>query len=469
MRGKDKKDTHLSHERLVDKAEGMFLYREGESHETPLDEFSRRRRIDDLLGQSMHYTSVLAQDEHRSGKGSRRRMWIGIAGAVALAASVLLLIVMGEPQRDPGQSPKPTAKAILTESTPQVFVVAGAATLGELELLRAGSSVNMSKTLVAGADRMVATIGESIVLVADKSARLRLFRNRPDDVAVFLEEGDVLVIVKPSKEQPAFAIDTKQGRISVVGTVFGVRQSMAGTAVEVFRGAVELDEGLKERRRLAASGWAMLGDLETATIDKQRMDRVVTVANVVTQLAFNRDDDILAKVDLNAVFSSSVTPEDDKTNAKTARAEIPTAQKSSPGQVAITKQQLLQLAQSAKRERNWQSAADILETLIQSFPNSVEARIALVSLGSLELGKLNRPAMALKRFDRYLAGKKSGNLAIEAYWARARALKKLGRTDKERIALSEFLTRFPNAFQSKEGAARLNALNQASSTQTSPH
>jgi ferric-dicitrate binding protein FerR (iron transport regulator) len=136
----------------------------------------------------------------------------------------------------------------------------------------------------------------------------------------------------------------------------------------------------------------------------------------------------------------------------------PVAPPTPPAETAAT---LLDRAQRLRAARDYPAAARAYQDLITRHAGSAEARAALVSLGLLLLGPGLDPAGALHAFDRYLAGAARGDLAEEACFGRARALRALGRRDAERTALADCLRRFPGAVEAMSAGTRLRELTPA--------
>lgn len=118
---------------------------------------------------------------------------------------------------------------------------------------------------------------------------------------------------------------------------------------------------------------------------------------------------------------------------------------------------LLREANAARRDGDKPGALALYRRIGRDFPGSREDSVAAVAIGRLELD-LGQPARALAAFDAYLRGHATGNLAEEAAFGRASALRALGRTDAEREALREFVARYPDSVQHGRARARLDAL-----------
>ena len=91
-----------------------------------------------------------------------------------------------------------------------------------------------------------------------------------------------------------------------------------------------------------------------------------------------------------------------------------------------------------------QTAIAIFRSLQREFPDSLEATVALVSLGDLLFGT-GRQAEALRNFEAYLRREPEGTLVPEALIGKAHALEALGRVAQARSAWGELARRFPNS------------------------
>jgi len=105
--------------------------------------------------------------------------------------------------------------------------------------------------------------------------------------------------------------------------------------------------------------------------------------------------------------------------------------------------QLFVAAGQARRARNFAEAQGLYRALQAHFPGSPEATLSFLSLGDLLLSQ-GAVAQALAQFDAYLASG-DATMAEEALVGRARTLARLGRTEEERAAWRELLSRFPQS------------------------
>jgi tetratricopeptide (TPR) repeat protein len=118
---------------------------------------------------------------------------------------------------------------------------------------------------------------------------------------------------------------------------------------------------------------------------------------------------------------------------------------------------LLREALELRRKGRFAEAAHAYRRLLSQHAGSAEARAALVSLGDLQLSRLQQADAALRSFEAYL---KSGDRALvkEAEYGRIRALRALGRTEEERRAIEHLLVRYPSGVHAESMRARLRSL-----------
>jgi tetratricopeptide (TPR) repeat protein len=116
--------------------------------------------------------------------------------------------------------------------------------------------------------------------------------------------------------------------------------------------------------------------------------------------------------------------------------------------------ELLRQAAVARRDGDRTRALELYRRIGREFRDSREDKVASVAIGRLELDA-GRPERALAAFEAYLRDRSTGNLAQEAAFGRASALRALGRAEAERAALKDFVAKFPDAVQLQRARARL--------------
>lgn len=158
-----------------------------------------------------------------------------------------------------------------------------------------------------------------------------------------------------------------------------------------------------------------------------------------------------------AVVSGAGTDEAAPAQVQKPRALTKPAEEA-PAATAATATDLLAEARAALREQRWNDAATAYRKLVSTYPNTPEARTAVVPLAKLQVDRLGQPAAALPSLEAYIQS--GGSLAVEAGLARIRALRALGRTADEARAIDEFLAAHPNSLETENLRARLGTLRQ---------
>lgn len=106
---------------------------------------------------------------------------------------------------------------------------------------------------------------------------------------------------------------------------------------------------------------------------------------------------------------------------------------------------LLERARELRAGGRYRDSAGVYQRLLREYASSAEARVALVSLGELQLSQLGDASAALRSFDAYLRG--GGALLQEASYGRIRALRRLGKVNEAQAAAAAFITTYPKSVQ----------------------
>jgi TolA-binding protein len=117
---------------------------------------------------------------------------------------------------------------------------------------------------------------------------------------------------------------------------------------------------------------------------------------------------------------------------------------------------LFRRAGAARRDGDYPGARDLYLQLQRAFPESDEARLSHVSMGTLLLAA-GKAAEADQQLSQYLSSG-GGALAEEAMAGRARCLELLGRADDERQVWGELLRVFPSSLYATRAKQRLAQL-----------
>ncbi len=496
-------DCRLEHESLD------ILSDEETSGALPsLDDLARRRLIDDVIAQADELVSNDDKDKEVDSQKTRYRLrtiGFGVGLAAASIAAILLLSNTAAPpvDRPTGQT---TASQQADTAIGQFALLSGDVLVGAQGAM-IGDHLTPGDRLVTGDGRTVVQLPTDISLSVGPQTRLVLHEREDLSLEVLLEEGQIQVSLAPDTDRPGFSVVTEKGQIEVKGTIFSVSANQLSVEVRVLRGEVEIADQSGKQRRLGTHAGTALDAPRIWTLSKQEEETlwqearaidllnsvdnavveiqseptgaIVTVDSVILgrtpvraavragyrELALAIDEEQLARklVDLNSGARVSWSYKLAETGPGTAVVEQPqaTASTSRPTPVHVREssaQELLSRAQSLRAERDWAGAAQIYRKLIKQFPVSDEARACLVSFGDIQLKKLGKPSSALKQFNRYLSIARTGPLAQEALFGKARSLRKLDRLSEEKDTLGSFLERFPSAIQAREARERLTVL-----------
>ncbi len=472
----------------------------------PIDDLSKRRRIDDVL-------SLIEQEKSSgaivsTGKPFRSRRRAVIGGA--LAAGIAVMLGIGYLSIDtaiPPSSPPPREDIAAAQPRPLVGYVLLSARTAKVTnrdnesttILEAGARVRVEqgRAVLRLADRVTVFLGDESEMAVEKCDAER--------IEISLERGHLLASLEPNRTGPDFVVATRAGRVAVTGTVFSVISDRFDVATSVFRGKVRLFEGGGETRDLRAGEQTILGGGEieqipaparteaeelmktldllasgTATtleiesvppgaevkLDDVVLGRTPIIASVraghrrlklaledhtpVRELINLGENDTVARVfDLTTVVNAET---DEEKPARRTKDRMPASS------VEATPEELLARAQSFRAMRDWSAAAQTYRALLVRYPKSAEARSSHVSLGTLLLERVRQPAEALRLFDRYLAGSRSGTLAQEAAHGRAEAFRSMGDRQSEADALRRFVRDFPTAIETGMAKKRLKEL-----------
>ncbi len=145
----------------------------------------------------------------------------------------------------------------------------------------------------------------------------------------------------------------------------------------------------------------------------------------------------------------------------TVRTRRPSA---APAPVAAkTPDDLLRLANRARKRRDWTAANGFYTRVRTLHPGTRAAYVASVASAQLNLGKLGRAGVALKLFTRALRQEPRGFLREEAQYGVAQANAKLGNRAAETTALRRFVRDHPRSALAPRARARLVELSGAAS------
>ena len=462
------------------------LYEDSFTPPHQLDDLSRRRYVSDVLAGQEE-----SLDKRDSVKKSRIPIWLPVAASFAAAAAVIIFMIGSDKQDDAKDGPEVTSK---TEAPSSGSIDAKILLSSEKRsILTAGSKVELGQTITSKMGNLAIGITDGITALLGPNSQAKLENADNENIRVRLLNGSLVSFVHPNNKGQNYTVVTERSEIVVAGTVFAVQAQNEVDSVRVLRGKVKVHRDGKLYAALASNQVAKGPDwIARAATDTEKKDmqlslgvlELLTAQKMVwmdinsspegavvelngipigktpflaqvrvghSELAINLDGYQTIVEQLNPGLGTRIertfklvkSDENPKREVATKRSEGPA--------------DLLSRAQELKMAKEWEKAASAYGNLISSFPKSGAAKSALVSLGKLELNKLGRPNMALKRFDQYLKG--GGTLSQEAMYGKAAALRKMGLKQQEKETLTRFVELFPNSVEYQSAARRLKELN----------
>lgn len=344
--------------------------------------------------------------------------------------------------------------------------------------------------LAAGAVLSVAA-GEACLLVppgvtvcVDEGTELSIETLEAGTRRFRLHKGQAVAHLEPQPAGSSFGFETPAGSVVAKGTVFSLRTAGSTVSLRVHEGVVLNDSGTRKSSYRAPSvallsherGPAEVGDQATSDARLVELAKYFTdrseAALVVTAAAGSSvalGDFQLGGTPISALVQPgkyrmevsraglapivehlALEPGSHLARAYDATAELDSALVSGAaptprGTVSESAATLLDRARELRAAGRYAGAGAAYQRLLREHAGSAEARVALVSLGELQLSQLGDAAGALRSFDGYLRA--GGALRQEASYGRIRALRRLGRLSDARAATGEFLSRYPQSVQ----------------------
>jgi len=322
------------------------------------------------------------------------------AGALALAASVLLVLW----QRD---------RPVASNTRPTDTVPANAVPV-KPKVLSSRATEDSCGPLVPG-----------IVLCLTAGSEVGAVELEGPRRVVELKRGRAVASLEPQAKGTSFSISTRDGDVTAVGTIFSVELGRDGRAyARVARGKVVVrSQDAKEEQLLLAGQQLRLGDASAVALPLPEAERDLELVGLLAP-----------REEFEAPRSEPVAAQ----GAEPAEA----SGVSSARQPALNDE--LGRARELRARGSFSQAAAIYRSIHARSPRSESGRAALMSLASLQLSSLGDPTGALASYQAYLAGGK-GPLRQQAEYGKIRALRRLGRLQEELQASRAFIEHYPNA------------------------
>lgn len=486
-----------------------------------LDEFSRWRLVDDILAQAdatpPQQLEEVADDGSVPTKLSSYRLF-ALAGT--LAAAAIAAVLFWQSPREKGSETiaiTENTSPSVSPLTGHFALLSGEVLLGAQNAV-IGDQLGSGDRVETGEGRAVVDLPSEIVLSLGPETSLQIHTRDDLGYDVVLDRGQIRVSLPPKANREELSIVTPKGTVEVTGTVFSVNADDDSVEVRVLRGQVAIsDRGGRQRRLGSRTGtslgstrvWSLtqieeeslweevrvlelldssdnavvavqstpLGadvEIDSVYIGKTPVKAAIRAGYREIHVALNGEQSARKLLDLHKGAHMSWDVDFDaesqrirEPDASSAEAERPVAEiqksrilqkKIEDPESSLSAAELLMQAQQMRAARDWTGAAGTYQRLIQTYPDADESRAAFVSLGEIQLSKLERPMSALQHFNNYLAVAQRGPLAREALYGKIRALRALGRYGEESQAIAEFLERFPTAVRTREIRTRQKEL-----------
>lgn len=453
-----------------------------------LDDLARRRWIHEVVEQA----DSIEEEPRQTGRGPRRTVYVAFAAAAAIG---VILGGLGVMMLTDGPA-VPSVTVVAQNFSARSLLVAGKAHTAGGPLLP-GQELKEGDTVRVESGRVALGLPSNITLMLEKGSEIKLEKLNEENFLVALSDGAVLASVDPTATRPGFSVATDAGVVTVTGTVFSVRKDHGKTDVRVLRGSVKLSEPNRASRRVKTSQGSVLGGDEIFEIDpkeatelreQKMMLDMLNPTDVGSTLVFkSQPSGATVYIDGATVGTTpliaSVSPgakrvevamvgyesvrrvmdvEPGRTTSRTLTLKVVPPKRvvrRAPKARRTTAASLLEDATAKRRAKKWRDAAAAYEELLRTHPRSPQASVARISLADIELDHMRRPAVAIKHYDAYLRISSSGVVAQEAEYGRIRALRALGRTQREKNEIANFIAKHPGAMQTGMLKARLEVLN----------
>lgn len=424
--------------------------------------------------------------------GTWQRRTLVAAIAATSAATAAAAITWGDASDSSSAAPRLLASA---SGRPSSLAPAALPNGARLALAAGDARVNQraavaGEQLTTGAVLSVAA-GEACLLVppgvtvcVDEGTELSVETLEAGNRRFRLHKGHAVAHLAPQPVGSSFGFETPAGSVVAKGTVFSLRTDGSTVSLRVHEGVVLNDAGTVTNSYQAPSVALLSHQRGPAEVADQSMSdaRLVQLAkyfddhsNGVLVVAAAAGSSVeLAGVQLGvaplsaliqpgkyrmAVSKAGFAPIVERLafepGLRVARAYEATAElnpadgsgasKAARGGSSESAATLLERARELRAAGRYAGAGAAYQRLLREHAGSAEARVALVSLGELQLSQLGDAASALRSFDGYLRG--GGALRQEASYGRIRALRRLGRLSEARAAAQTFIGAYPQSVQ----------------------
>jgi hypothetical protein len=397
-------------------------------------------------------------------------------GASHSSSKAPLLVASGS------RHPSPLVAAAAANG-PRLALAAGEARVNQRAAV-AGERLSTGAVVSVAAGEACLLVPPGVTVCVDEGTELSIETLEAGKRRFRLHKGQAVAHLEAQPTGSSFGFETPAGSVVAKGTVFSLRTDGSTVSLRVHEGVVLNDSGtrtssyrapsaalLSPERDSSEFGDGATSDARLVELAKYFTDRS-QAALVVTAAAgsgVSLGDFQLGVAPISALIQpgqyrmevsrAGFVPLIEhlalEPGSRVARAYEATAELSSPlgsgtgkpprGTAPESATTLLERARELRAAGRYTGAGAAYQRLLREHAGSAEARVALVSLGELQLSQLGDAAGALRSFDGYLRA--GGPLQQEASYGRIRALRRLGRLSEARAAAGAFLRTYPQSVQ----------------------
>jgi ferric-dicitrate binding protein FerR (iron transport regulator) len=417
---------------------GLLLFgSDGNSPLAPLDERGKNRAVAAVADAFMEKR----QDERRLAAAPfvlrRRAPVMAAAAAVLLIVAAYLLVV-----RQAGQ---PAASLTVARVT-------GDARAGAVPL-STGSVVEAGDRLTVGAGAFLAlSDGGSCSLFLPGGATVVVGVQGTDSRAFELAAG--VLVARAGGDPAPCRLSVGAGDATVVnrGTLFSVERGGDERIVRVVEGTVVVTSAGGEKRTVRAGEKLSIepAGASVKPLLPREADAILDTAGGRSKTA--------------AGVAAGPGPEEKPGPAAPQETASGDGEKEAAkkahqaGAALMDAHSLLKKARELRKGKDWDGAVEVFGQIMQRYPHSAEAKIAVISLGEIYLENKDDPGKALTCFNAYRSTHPGGSLFKEASYGVIRCYRKMGQTGKEADEIGKFLARFPDDIYGKKLKDRLEEL-----------
>jgi hypothetical protein len=477
----------------------MFMRRHPSGCSTCASEVALWDNLEKVLEEPERLTSRSSTVE--AARGPWRRLvpagvWqrrTALAGAVAVTAVAAASAALwngtarpAAPHLSPqavAARPRPSSTASAVDAPGAQLAFSSGETLVNRRAALAGERLAAGAVVSVGVGQACLLVPPGVSVCLDDHSELSIETLEVHKRRFRLHSGHAVAHLDPQPAGSSFGFETPAGSVVAKGTVFSLRTDGSTVTLRVHEGVVLNSRGSETsayqapstallshepgalRARNEAMSDARLVELASYFSDASQATLVVT-AGAGSRLALG--DFYLGMAPLSALlrpgdyrmevsrsgFATIVERLKLEPKARVVRdyegTELDVAAskegaKAPRSVVPPSATELLERARDLRAGGHYRDAHGAYQRLLREYGGSAEARVALVSLGELQLSQLGDAGAALRSFEAYLRG--GGALRQEASYGRIRALRRLGKLREAEAATAAFISKYPRSVQ----------------------